>query len=460
MKRIINASKRHGWFDLLRILKLRLKTTLKTLYGSNPEFANQLNLYNSEKNILLRKSIYDSQYSSNESYNIDFSFFTKLYSGILEHAKKRGATDLVIINSGVTFNTKYNQRPLNLAKYSSQTNKIVLFVTWQWNVEEPIENAYKEVYPNVFEVPMYKFLGSIKQLNECLIQPHGWNSKIFVITLPSKQFITQLYKLREFEFNIVYDIMDEWEEFQKLGQAIWYQRELEEELILNSDAVFAVSKPLIEKFNHLRNDIYLNGNGYSEKMLGKQNKLIAVSQAKTNKIIKIGYFGHLTESWFDWQLVFELAKLNKNVIFEIIGYGCSDHTIQEIKNHPNICYLGQKKHEELVDFAKFWKVGLIPFKNSVLSEAVDPIKIYEYLYFGIPVISSGIPHLKSYPNTWTISSPAEGDQKIKEILSRKITFANGNEIADFLTKTQWDQRFMDLFSTINKSSIISNLTKL
>lgn len=460
MKRIINASKQHGLINLLRILKLRIKTSIKTIYSSNPEFANHLNLYNSEKNISLRRGIYEQTNSLNECFTMDYSFFTNLYTEVLEKVIERNISELVIINSGVTFNTKYNQRPLNLAKNASLANKLVLFITWQWYDEEMIENAYKEVYPNVIEIPMYKFLGSIKQFNGCLIEPFAWKSKTFVITLPSKQFITKLYKLREFEFNIVYDIMDEWEEFQKLGQAIWYKKELEEELILNSDAVFAVSAPLIEKFKYLRNDIRLNGNGYSEKMLGKENKLIAQTAARSSKKIKAGYFGHLTESWFDWPLVFELADLNKSIVFEIIGYGCSDITLEEIKKHSNIHYLGQKKHEELVGYAKFWKIGLIPFKNSILSEAVDPIKIYEYLYFGIPVISSGIPHLENYPNTFVVENAVEGDRRVKDILSGKVTLNNNNEIDDFLFNTQWNERFADMFSAIGNNSFISNLTKL
>jgi glycosyltransferase involved in cell wall biosynthesis len=460
MKRIIFALKRHGFINILRIFILRIKTAIKVLYTSNPEFANALNLHNSEKNVELRSSIYNTYNYSVDNYNTDYSFFREFYSAILEKVKTRKINQIVVVNSGVTFNTKYNQRPLNLAKNASENNKLVLFVTWQWYAEEPLENAYKQVYPNVFQIPMYKFLGSINQFEDCLIKPFNWKSKIYLITLPSRDFILKLYKLRELEFTIVYDIMDEWEEFHKLGQAIWYKKELEEELIINSDAVFAVSSPLIEKFNYLRTDILLNGNGYSEEMLGKENKLIATNFKNQTKKLKIGYFGHLTESWFDWPLVFELAKLNRDVIFEIIGYGCSDQIEMEIEKYQNINFLGQKKHDELVDYAKHWKIGLIPFKNSTLSEAVDPIKIYEYLYFGIPVVSSGIPHLKSFPNTWVINNFRDGDQIIKDILLGKVSLASKNTISDFLVKTQWDERFKDLFISIEENSFISNLTKL
>jgi hypothetical protein len=307
---------------------------------------------------------------------------------------------------------------------------------------------------------MYKYLGSIQQLYDCLIKPNFWKSKTFIITLPSKEFIINLYRLREFQFSIVYDIMDEWEEFHKLGQAIWYESGLEEQLIINSDAVFAVSTPLIEKFRHLREDIHLNGNGYNEEMLGKTNKLIANASSESKATIKVGYFGHLTESWFDWSLVFDLARRNEKIIFEIIGYGCSDDIFNEIKKYSNIRYLGQKKHEELVNFAKHWSVGLIPFKNTVLSEAVDPIKIYEYLYFGLTVLSSGIPHLRSYPNTWAAENATDADKLLKEIIDKKRNYCSENELNEFLFKSQWNERFNELFLKVERSSIISNLTKL
>ncbi len=48
---------------------------------------------------------------------------------------------------------------------------------------------------------------------------------------------------------------------------------------------------------------------------------------------------------------------------------------------------------------------MIPFKSGRLSEAVDPIKIYEYFYFGLPVIVTGIKHLEQYPNVRVVSNP-------------------------------------------------------
>ncbi len=36
---------------------------------------------------------------------------------------------------------------------------------------------------------------------------------------------------------------------------------------------------------------------------------------------------------------------------------------------------------------------MIPFKKTALSMAADPIKLYEYIYMGLPVVVTGISHI-------------------------------------------------------------------
>ncbi|MCR2752417.1 hypothetical protein NSP08_23485, partial [Salmonella enterica] len=91
-------------------------------------------------------------------------------------------------------------------------------------------------------VPLYDF---VKYTRQCHLHD---KTAFFVITMPAKVFLTPLYEFRAQGCNIIYDIMDEWECFHKVGQAPWYQKEIEETLILQSDYVCGVAPSLRDKF--------------------------------------------------------------------------------------------------------------------------------------------------------------------------------------------------------------------
>ena len=50
------------------------------------------------------------------------------------------------------------------------------------------------------------------------------------MTFPAEPFVDIIPTLREYGYKIVYDMMDEWEEFYKVGQASWFTKQLEERL--------------------------------------------------------------------------------------------------------------------------------------------------------------------------------------------------------------------------------------
>lgn len=336
---------------------------------------------------------------------------------------------LVIIPSSFEFDEFVNQRPINYAKFLAKEGYKVLFVVWQWDKQTIVNNSFKTVAENIFQIPLYDFLK--KEVEYVNIK-----DKTFFITFPHELFSVLLSEYRQNGFRIHYDNMDEWEEFQKVGQADWYKKEFEEKIILESDVVSAVSPFLIEKFSYLRKDILLSPNGYYNYITGEQNKNIARKSIEDNKI-NIGYFGHLTDSWFDWDLVFEAAEKDERLIFHLIGYGASNKILQKIEKTENIKFYGKIQTNQLYKYVKDWNFGIIPFKKSNLAKAVDPIKIYEYLYMGLSVLVTGIEHLKSYPKTYVVKNSDELITKINELLKNNKNI----DINKFLEDSRWESRF-------------------
>jgi hypothetical protein len=359
---------------------------------------------------------------------------------------------IAIVPSGFIFDELYNQRTINLAKYLSEQNYGVIYMPWQWVKGEKLEKSYQEVYENVYQVPLFDFLGTKSKLNEFT----KMSEKYFFITFPTEVFYELIVPLRQSGFNIFYDIMDEWEEFKKVGQSPWYERKIEEAIVLNSDAIAVVSKPLSEKFNHLRNDISVIGNGYKPSQLKEAN--ISLKGKTDDNKIHIGYFGHLTDAWFDWELIFNLVEKNQDVVVHVIGYGAPEHIEKKIEQTENIINYGKINPSDLHEHVKNWHIGIIPFTKSKLSEAVDPIKIYEYLYFGLPTVTTGIEHIGRYPLVEFCNEQKDFYPTIKNMYNQLLNSElDHTSLNQFLEETLWDSRFDTMMELAKKSNLLQGL---
>ena len=365
----------------------------------------------------------------------------ELYCDLLQKYNSGEIQGVAVIPSAVEFDELYNQRTINMAKYLSRKGYGVIYVAWQWHKGEILQKNYQYVYKNVIQVPLYDFQETHFQLKMF----SGLRNKKYIVTLPVNIFYDLLFTVKESCFDIYYDIMDDWECFHEAGQAPWYNKNIEEAIVLNANRITAVSMPLVRKFSHLRIDIGCIGNGFCSELLGAEN--IAYPALEEDAGINIGYFGHLTDAWFDWQLIFELLEKHKNIHLSIIGYGEPVEARKKIQKHNNITLIGRAGPRELHKYVSQWHVAVIPFKKSGLCEAVDPIKIYEYLYFGLPAVATGIPHLQNYPYVEVADNDPElfYNSIVKLYEKRLKKEVDYSVISSFLSDKTWNKRFGELF---------------
>ena len=257
-------------------------------------------------------------------------------SQILEFMAFVNGHPIAVVPCAFEFDELVNQRPINLCKHLSAEGYRVVYVAWQWSEQEALKKSCSEVYPGVFQVSLYDYL----RLQSALPASER-DHCIFFITFPAKALLDAARLARSKAYAVVYDIMDDWSEFKKVGQAPWYLDELEAQAVLELDIVAAVSIPLSDKFNSLRTDIHVIGNGFSASMVGEDARNIGGQVSEPNDKIIAGYFGHLTDAWFDWGALLELAASNPDILFELIGLWCAgklpgDREIaQECLSHPS-----------------------------------------------------------------------------------------------------------------------------
>jgi glycosyltransferase involved in cell wall biosynthesis len=62
-------------------------------------------------------------------------------------------------------------------------------------------------------------------------------------------------------------------------------------------------------------------------------------------------------------------------------------------------------------------VGVIPYRRSRLTASIFPMKIYEYLAAGLPVVASGLPSLEGMAEVALVDGADAAVQAIEEALA-------------------------------------------
>jgi len=100
------------------------------------------------------------------------------------------------------------------------------------------------------------------------------------------------------------------------------------------------------------------------------------------------YAGSL-EEWFDYDLLAQSAAALPDVSFVLIGPEALAR--RRLPARPNIHVLGRKPYAQLPAFLRHADVGIIPFdvaRHGALVHGVNPLKLYEYLASGLPVVAT------------------------------------------------------------------------
>lgn len=161
----------------------------------------------------------------------------------------------------------------------------------------------------------------------------------------------------------------------------------------------------------------------------------------------VGFIGSL-QSWVNYNLIKEMALELPEYGFALVGPEYYPADI--LKTVPNIHFLGYKKYNTLLHYVKNFDVGIVPFQVRDLTHSSNPIKMYEYLAAGVPVVATPIQECRALePYVRTAVTAGESVRKIKEaILSAKNEKEKYIQIA---VANSWSQRVKDILSILEEA---------
>jgi glycosyltransferase involved in cell wall biosynthesis len=113
----------------------------------------------------------------------------------------------------------------------------------------------------------------------------------------------------------------------------------------------------------------------------------------------IGYYGNLA-TWMNYDYIKALSCNRSDLNIVMIGHdydnGRGAFTESRIAELSNVHVLPAQKYEKLKFFSRFFQVGIIPFRDYELTKSVSPVKMFEYMAQGIPIVASGLEECRKY----------------------------------------------------------------
>jgi glycosyltransferase involved in cell wall biosynthesis len=111
----------------------------------------------------------------------------------------------------------------------------------------------------------------------------------------------------------------------------------------------------------------------------------------------IGYTGGIDDR-LDFDLIVKLADELAGTIALVgaISPRLSGSAREALASRPNIRLLGPRPRTELPSYIRHLDVALMPYQDSEWIRYASPLKLWEYLYAGPPIVGTGCPELRRY----------------------------------------------------------------
>ena len=316
-------------------------------------------------------------------------------------------------------------------------------VRLEWLLSFPPEiNCKKQ---NLYEFPLfnilpvrlgrYSFIGwinhlFIKSAFNRLVDQFNISNPILWYTFPTLPKLIDYINPKV----IVYDCSDYWSDIH------WRDEKILLECV---DVVFATSQALYESKSEFNENIHLIPNAvdvknYSRALLSETT--IPLDVVDLQKPI-VGFIGAINDK-VDISLLENLARAHPEWTIVLVGPVTSRLiSLKSLETLSNVKVLGYRKPDELPNYLKSFDVALIPYVLSDRTKAINPLKLYEYMAAGRPIVATPLPELFEFLKYVRIAhTEEEFISEIEEVLKQYNPIKKQDESLEFVKKHDWEYR--------------------
>jgi hypothetical protein len=165
----------------------------------------------------------------------------------------------------------------------------------------------------------------------------------------------------------------------------------------------------------------------------------------------IGYYGAIAD-WMDYELLESASRALSDHAFVFIGpdYDASMRS-QPVFSLPNVWWLGKKDYNQLPSYLHYFDVATIPFRVTEATHSVSPLKLFEYMAGGCPVVTTSMRESARYPAVLIAADPEDWVVKLKEAVRLRHDRDHQRLLRRTARANTWDQRVGTLIDALMRA---------
>ncbi len=243
-------------------------------------------------------------------------------------------------------------------------------------------------------LPMYHLLRTVNRLNQKRLadfigkrmRENGFSKPLLWCYSPTSCDLVDRIE----HSGLIYDCVDRHSAYGGLMKPELVDQ-MEAELAKKADLVLATTEGLAERLKEYNSNVHTVPNGAEYDLFSKASERQPLpSDFPVSKGPVFGFLGAL-QPCIAYDYAAYAARMHPDWSFVILGEEKPGAALEQLKKLPNCHFPGRKPYRELPVYMAQCDVLLNLFSSSALSEEVSPLKFYEYLCTGKPIVSTRQP---------------------------------------------------------------------
>lgn len=163
----------------------------------------------------------------------------------------------------------------------------------------------------------------------------------------------------------------------------------------------------------------------------------------------LGFAGSLDAEKVDFDALALLADAFPEGTILVAGpaRGPAHSAIRQLSRRPNLLWVGPREYAELPRVVAAFDVALIPYLSNEYTQSCFPLKLYEYLAAGKPVVATGLPELGGLEPTVTLVGREGLIAAVRDALAEGVDGRDAR--ISLAARNTWDVRTSTLLELID-----------
>lgn len=276
-----------------------------------------------------------------------------------------------------------------------------------------------------------------RALRRALERRVDWSSAVALVVTPS-----WTPWLRELPFGrVLYDCIDELEVQVPRRELVPLYRDWEAELLARASGALVTARELGRELIAKRPGlpIALVPNGVDARWFAER----AAASPPPPELARlprpiVGFVGALY-SWIDWELIESVARALPVHSFAFVGPSDGHAIPAALRALPNVHFLGPRPYAAVPACMAAFDLAWVPFRDDAVGNKANPVKLYEYLSVGKPVISTPVADLEDFEGlVECVRGPREALERIPALTAEPARDAEQRRA--FAARCSWDAR--------------------